>query len=151
MSSKEAASIEAELNPPFSIVRPDSLENPFIFNSPHSGRIYPRSFLEASRLDARALRKSEDCYVEELFADAPHHGAPLMHAHFPRAYLDLNREPYELDPALITDNLPRFANWPTFPQVYVNGELIGGCDITLELFQKGELKPMLEGAAKQSA
>lgn len=110
MSSKEAASIEAELNPPFSVVRPDELDVPFIFNSPHSGRIYPRSFLDASRLDARALRKSEDCYVEELFADAPRHGAPLMHAHFPRAYLDLNREPYELDPALITDNLPRFAN-----------------------------------------
>ncbi|HEY0721261.1 MAG TPA: Grx4 family monothiol glutaredoxin [Gammaproteobacteria bacterium] len=49
----------------------------------------------------------------------------------------------------IFQNLPRYANWPTFPQVYVNGELIGGCDITLELFQKGELKPMLEQAAMQ--
>lgn len=46
----------------------------------------------------------------------------------------------------IFQNLPRYANWPTFPQIYVNGELIGGCDITLELFQKGELKPMLEQA-----
>ncbi len=46
----------------------------------------------------------------------------------------------------IFQNLPRFANWPTFPQIYVNGELIGGCDITLELYQKGELKPMLEQA-----
>jgi monothiol glutaredoxin len=46
----------------------------------------------------------------------------------------------------IFDNLPRFANWPTFPQIYVKGELIGGCDITLELYQKGELKPMLETA-----
>ena len=43
-------------------------------------------------------------------------------------------------------NLPRFANWPTFPQIYVKGELIGGCDITLELHQKGELKQMLEQA-----
>ncbi len=51
----------------------------------------------------------------------------------------------------IFQNLPRFANWPTFPQVYVNGELIGGCDITLELFQKGELKPMLEAAAGAKA
>ena len=52
----------------------------------------------------------------------------------------------------VFENLPRYANWPTFPQIYVNGELIGGCDITLELFQKGELKPMLEQAAgKQSA
>jgi monothiol glutaredoxin len=46
----------------------------------------------------------------------------------------------------IFENLPRFANWPTFPQIYVKGELIGGCDITLELYQKGELKPMLEQA-----
>jgi monothiol glutaredoxin len=46
----------------------------------------------------------------------------------------------------IFENLPRFANWPTFPQIYVKGELIGGCDITLELYQKGELKPMLEKA-----
>jgi monothiol glutaredoxin len=48
----------------------------------------------------------------------------------------------------IFQNLPRYQNWPTFPQVYVNGELIGGCDITLELMQKGELKPMLEAAVQ---
>lgn len=46
----------------------------------------------------------------------------------------------------IFENLPRFANWPTFPQIYVKGDLIGGCDITLELYQKGELKQMLENA-----
>lgn len=44
----------------------------------------------------------------------------------------------------VFENLPRFANWPTFPQIYVKGELIGGCDITLELYQKGELKQILE-------
>lgn len=48
----------------------------------------------------------------------------------------------------IFENLPRFANWPTFPQLYIGGELVGGCDITLELFEKGELKPMLEEAIK---
>ncbi len=47
----------------------------------------------------------------------------------------------------VFQNLPRFADWPTFPQVYVKGELIGGCDITLELFQSGELKTMLQEAA----
>ncbi len=47
----------------------------------------------------------------------------------------------------IFQNLPRYANWPTFPQIYVKGELIGGCDITLEMHQKGELKPLLEQAA----
>lgn len=51
----------------------------------------------------------------------------------------------------IYENLPHYANWPTFPQIYVNGELIGGCDITLELHKKGELKPMLEQAQKKSA
>lgn len=49
----------------------------------------------------------------------------------------------------VFQNLPRFANWPTFPQIYIDGELIGGCDITLELFQKGELKSMIEGAIEK--
>jgi monothiol glutaredoxin len=47
----------------------------------------------------------------------------------------------------IFENLPRFADWPTFPQVYINGELVGGCDITLELFQKGELQKLVKEAA----
>jgi len=51
----------------------------------------------------------------------------------------------------IFENLPRFANWPTFPQGYVNGELIGGHDITLEMFQKGELKPLLEEAVRKAS
>ena len=110
MNELEAAIIEAELTPPFAILRPIRLNAPFVFNSPHSGRIYPRAFLESSRLDPNTLRKSEDAFVEELFAPVVGLGAPLMHAHFPRAYLDLNREPYELDPALIADALPRYAN-----------------------------------------
>lgn len=52
--------------------------------------------------------------------------------------------------AEIYENLPQFANWPTFPQIYVSGELVGGCDITLEMYQKGELKPMLEEAVKKA-
>ncbi len=52
----------------------------------------------------------------------------------------------------IFENLPRYADWPTFPQIYVDGELVGGCDITLELHQSGELKTMMESAAsKQQA
>lgn len=46
----------------------------------------------------------------------------------------------------IFQNLPRYANWPTFPQIYINGELVGGCDITLELYQKGELQKMVKEA-----
>lgn len=46
----------------------------------------------------------------------------------------------------IFQNLPRYADWPTFPQVYIKGELIGGCDITLEMFQKGDLQKMITEA-----
>jgi len=81
-----------------------------VFNSPHSGRIYPSTFLAASKLDAHTLRRSEDAFVEELFGFVTDLGAPLLHAHFPRAYLDVNREPYELDPILFRDGLPHYAN-----------------------------------------
>lgn len=94
----------------FNIEQPLKLTQPYIFNSPHSGRIYPQNFIKASRLDPLTLRKSEDAYVEELFADIPSFGAPLLYAHFPRAYLDVNREPYELDPELFHDTLPDYAN-----------------------------------------
>ena len=50
-----------------------------------------------------------------------------------------------MDPDIF-QNLPKFADWPTFPQLYINGEFIGGCDITLELHEKGELKKMIEEA-----
>lgn len=110
MRASEAEIIEAELTPPFAVARPLRLGAPFVFNSPHSGRVYPRAFLSASKLDPITLRKSEDAYVEELFAGVVGLGAPLMHARFPRAYLDLNREPYELDPVLIAEALPRYAN-----------------------------------------
>ncbi len=110
MSPNEAEAIESELAPPFTVARPQQLSLPLVFNSPHSGRIYPSAFLAASRLDSLALRRSEDAYVEELFAFVAELGAPLLYAHFPRAYLDVNREPYELDPVLFRDGLPHYAN-----------------------------------------
>jgi N-formylglutamate amidohydrolase len=110
MSEEEGLCIAAELDPPFTIAGADTQRVPAIFNSPHSGRIYPSVFLKASRLAAEALRKSEDAYVEELLASVPEHGAVLMHAHFPRAYVDINREPYELDPVLFNGRLPDFVN-----------------------------------------
>jgi len=110
MSRSEAEAIETELRPPFSVARPGELKVPLVFNSPHSGRIYPSTFLAASKLDAHTLRRSEDAFVEELFGFVTDLGAPLLHAHFPRAYLDVNREPYELDPVLFRDGLPHYAN-----------------------------------------
>jgi N-formylglutamate amidohydrolase len=106
----EHDAILAELSPPFEIVRPDVQTAPFVFCSPHSGRIYPTCLRAASRLDAQSLRKSEDCYVDQLFDTVAGLGAPLINARFPRAYLDVNREPYELDPELFGRPLPNYAN-----------------------------------------
>jgi N-formylglutamate amidohydrolase len=110
MPLNERNAILTELSPPFIIHEPAQLTTPLVFCSPHSGRIYPRIFLDASRLDPHNLRKSEDCFVDELFSAAPAAGAPLISARFPRAYLDVNREPFELDPELFEEPLPKFAN-----------------------------------------
>lgn len=110
MLEAERIAIETELTPPFVVRAPRVLSSPFVFCSPHSGAVYPSAFVTASQLDAAALRKSEDCYVDELFATTVEHGAPLIYARFPRAYLDLNREPYELDPELFSEPLPEFSN-----------------------------------------
>ncbi|MEZ5925588.1 MAG: N-formylglutamate amidohydrolase [Hyphomicrobiaceae bacterium] len=110
MSARERSAILAELSPPFIVHHPAEALHPFVFSSPHSGRVYPKAFLEDSRLPAATLRKSEDAFVEELFLDVPSLGAPLIAARFPRAYLDVNREPYELDPDLFVERLPDFAN-----------------------------------------
>lgn len=91
--------------PAFETIRPRRILAPVIFNSAHSGRDYPRRFLEMTRLDPLSIRHSEDAFVDELFARAPHMGAPMLRALFPRAYLDVNREPYELDPAMFSEPL----------------------------------------------
>lgn len=95
---------------PFEIRRSGEQRVPFVFNSPHSGRHYPERFLAMIRLDGDQIRRSEDCYVDELFAGAVALGAPLMVANFPRAYLDVNREPWELDPRMFLEPVPSFAN-----------------------------------------
>jgi N-formylglutamate amidohydrolase len=100
----------ADGKPLFEIAAPAGQLMPVVFNSPHSGRCYPADFLAASCLDERAIRRSEDTYVDELFLTAVEHGAPLLRAHFPRAWLDVNREPYELDPKMFAGSLPTFAN-----------------------------------------
>jgi N-formylglutamate amidohydrolase len=85
----------------FRLNRPARQETSVIFSSPHSGRDYPADFLAASQLEMAQLRSSEDAYVDRLFARAPLHGAPLLCATAPRAYVDLNRAYDELDPAVI--------------------------------------------------
>ena len=91
--------------PAFETIRPRRLVAPLVFNSAHSGRIYPARFLAMTRLDHLSIRQSEDAWVDELFGRAPHLGAPMLRAHFPRAYLDVNREPWELDPTMFVEPL----------------------------------------------
>jgi N-formylglutamate amidohydrolase len=99
-----------ELDPPFEVIEPAERRGPLLFNSPHSGSIYPGAFLTSSRLDLPTLRRSEDCFVDHLVLGVVARGYPLMRAHFPRCYVDVNREPYELDPRMFEGRLPSFAN-----------------------------------------
>src|SRR3954467_13245228 len=78
-----------ELDPPFEIIEPAQWRGPVVFNSPHSGSVYPRAFLTASRLEVTALRRSEDSFVDELALGVVERGYPLMRAHFPRCYVDV--------------------------------------------------------------
>jgi N-formylglutamate amidohydrolase len=94
----------------FEMRRPQRCTVPLVLASPHSGADYPDEFLAASRLDPLTLRRSEDSFVDEIFASAPELGAPLVAARFPRAYLDVNREPWELDPTMFSDALPNYVN-----------------------------------------
>jgi len=89
---------------------PEIQRVPLVFASPHSGRNYSATFLAQSALDPLTLRRSEDSFVDELFDCVPELGAPFLKALFPRAYLDPNREPYELDPSMFKDALPSFVN-----------------------------------------
>lgn len=92
------------------IQMPTEQRVPVVFASPHSGDRYPDEFLAQSALAPQALRRSEDTFVDELFGAAPSFGAPLLRALLPRAFIDINREAYELDPAMFIDRLPAFVN-----------------------------------------
>ncbi|MBY0613406.1 MAG: N-formylglutamate amidohydrolase [Beijerinckiaceae bacterium] len=106
-SSPGAASSTASL---FEILEPEDVSSALVFNSPHSGSLYPPSFLEQTRLGLDKLRRAEDNFVDELFIGVVERGAPLLRAHFPRSFIDVNREPYELDPRMFEGKLPGFAN-----------------------------------------
>ena len=101
---------DGELSPPFEIVEPAEWRAPIIFNSPHSGAAYPEAFLSASRIDLPTLRRSEDSFMDELIADLSARGFATVRVNFPRSYVDVNREPYELDPRMFSGRLPSFAN-----------------------------------------
>lgn len=93
------------------ILEPALQKTPIVLASPHSGSFYSESFLEQSRLDRLSLRRSEDCHVDALAEPAARLlGAPLLKALFPRAYVDVNREPWELDPGMFAGDLPGYVN-----------------------------------------
>ena len=114
----------------FRLFRPVRQQTSVIFASPHSGRDYPADFLAQTLLDGRMIRSSEDAFVDQLFDVAPAFGAPLLAAAVPRAYLDLNRAPDELDPAVI-EGIARGAHNPrvssglgVIPRVVAGGRAI---------------------------
>jgi N-formylglutamate amidohydrolase len=145
----EIASPPAEA---YQILRPQRQTLPLVFASPHSGRDYPGDFVAGSALDPVLLRRSEDSFVDQIFGAAPALGAPLLRALFPRAFVDPNREPYELDPAMFEDALPSFVNTRsprvqaglgTIARVVANGAEIYGAKLRyaeakdrIELFYK---------------
>jgi N-formylglutamate amidohydrolase len=94
----------------YDLRRPNRQSLPLVFASPHSGADYPAGFLESLKVPLGTLRRSEDSFVDELFAAAPDLGAPLVSARFPRSFVDANREPFELDPLLFDCALPDYAN-----------------------------------------
>ena len=101
--------LDGEQSPPFEVMEPAEWRAPIIFNSPHSGSVYPYDFLTASRIDLPTLRRSEDSFMDELISDLSR-GYPVVRVNFPRSYVDVNREPYELDPRMFSGRLPSFAN-----------------------------------------
>ena len=125
----------------YRVAYPDEQTVPVVFASPHSGRQYPANFLAQTRLDAIGIRRSEDSFVDEIFAAAPALGAPLLSALFPRAYVDPNREAFELDPAMFAEPLPGYVNTSsprvaaglgTVARVVTNGEEIYAKPLSFE-------------------
>lgn len=118
---------------PYTITRPESAQAPFIFASPHSGSFYPAAMLDALCVPLMDLRRTEDAFIEELFAAAPAAGAMLVAARYGRSVADLNRDPRELDPSMFEGGPPRACGIPTarveaglgcLPRVAARGEEI---------------------------
>lgn len=137
------------LDVPFLLSTPEAEAAPIVFASPHSGNFYPETMVSALRVPLMDVRRTEDAFVDELFASAPSHGAHLLAARFGRSVVDLNRDPHELDPAMFHDGPPRACALPTprveaglgcLPKVGARGEAIYG-----RLLSKAEGEQRLAG------
>lgn len=135
--SSESAGAIASAGPSlaFSIDEPLSVISPAVFASPHSGRLYPKGFLEASQASALDLRRIEDAYVDRLLADVHLSGAPVICGLVARGYVDLNRAESEMDPHMFEDPAPGWfsqrsprveAGLGCIPRVAFNGTRIYG-------------------------
>jgi len=125
-------------NQSFRLQRPEKRTTSVVFASPHSGRQYSDAFLRQVILNEQEIRSSEDAFVDDLFAGATDHGAPLLMAQAPRAYLDLNRGPDEFDAAVVA-GIRRVAHNPriasglgVIPRVVSNGRAIYNGKLTLQ-------------------
>lgn len=121
IASETPATAEHGFSPAFEVARPQGADpeggdpppTPLVFASPHSGRLYPPDMMAAARLTAQDLRGSEDAFVDDLIAGAPALGVCVIRARLARAYIDLNRDAWELDPAMFEDALPDFVQTRT--------------------------------------
>src|SRR6185312_11767963 len=108
-----ASTAQATLEAPYELrfgERPTGAPpSPLVFCSPHSGRHYPSDMGASARLGETAIRSSEDALVDQLIEAAPLHGCTVLLARYARAYVDVNREPYELDAGMFEDEVPEFA------------------------------------------
>ena len=118
---------------PFDFVLPGSPTSPVLFASPHSGSHYPQAMQDALCVPLLDVRRTEDAFIDELFAGAPGLGAGLMAARYARSVVDLNRDPHELDASMFRDGAPRACALPTarveaglgcLPRVGARGETI---------------------------
>jgi N-formylglutamate amidohydrolase len=109
LRAEPALPLDPGLGQAFALRRAEGPGEALVFASPHSGRDYPAELMAAAVLDAAAIRRSEDAFVDELIACAPACGASTITARYARAFIDVNREAYELDQAMFEDELPAFA------------------------------------------
>ncbi|MGF1447515.1 MAG: N-formylglutamate amidohydrolase [Pikeienuella sp.] len=116
------------VTPPYQLIEPATLSSGAVFSSPHSGRAYPPELIARTRLHLRRLRASEDALVDRLFGAAPRFGAPLLCATAPRAFVDLNRAPSDLDPALIDG----------VPDLGINQRVAAGLGVVPRVVSEGE-------------
>ncbi|MEX1252413.1 MAG: N-formylglutamate amidohydrolase [Hyphomonas sp.] len=119
--------------PPFDHTPAAALASPVLFASPHSGSHYPAAMQDALCVPLIDVRRTEDAFIDELFAGAPALGAGLVAARYGRSVVDLNRDPHELDAAMFRDGPPRPCALPTarvdtglgcLPRVGARGEAI---------------------------